>query len=157
LHVNKKGFFTDFIVILLRFADARLNKQLKKSYNMKKYFLVSGLFMFLFSCGGGETKPAENKTAENTAVDAAAAEKALELIGTKGCTACHAIDKKLIGPAYIDVSKKYEATDAIIDTLSNKVIKGGKGVWGEVPMTPNNVTPEEAKQMVTYILSLKNQ
>ena len=61
------------------------------------------------------------------------------------------------GPAYIEVSKKYEPTEKWIDSLAQKVIKGGKGVWGEVPMTANNVTPEEAKQMVTYILSLKNQ
>lgn len=126
---------------------------------MKKLFFVFGLSVALASCGGGEAKSADaaggEKTAEATAAPAVD-EKALELIGSKGCTACHAIDKKLIGPAYIDVSKKYEATPAMIDSLATKVIKGGKGVWGEVPMTPNNVTEEEAKTMVTYILGLKN-
>lgn len=123
---------------------------------MKKTFLILSAAIALYSCGGGEAKPAETKPAEATASTEAPKleDKALELIGSKGCTACHAIDKKVIGPAYIDVAKKYESTPAMIDSLSNKVIKGGKGVWGDVPMTANNVTPEEAKDMVTYILSL---
>lgn len=116
----------------------------------------------LFACGGEEKKP-EEKTSAATETPkpstSASAEKALELIGSKGCSpTCHAIDKKVIGPAYIDVSKKYDATPEMIDSLAHKVINGGKGVWGEVPMTPNtSVTLEEAKEMVTYILSLKNQ
>lgn len=123
---------------------------------MKKTFLILSVAIALYSCGGGEAKSAETKPAEATASTEAPKleDKALELIGSKGCTACHAIDKKVIGPAYIDVAKKYESTPAMIDSLSNKVIKGGKGVWGDVPMTANNVTPEEAKDMVTYILSL---
>jgi cytochrome c len=134
----------------------------KKTQEMKKALLAMSITIALYSCGGGD-KPAENKTdtsttATTTPAAPAASDRALELIGTKGCTACHAIDKKVIGPAYIDVSKKYEATPAIIDTLASKVIKGGVGVWGDVPMTANTtVTPEEAKEMVTYILSLKNQ
>lgn len=125
---------------------------------MKKLVLALNVTWMLASCGGGnETKTAEATPATPPA-EAVASEKALELIGSKGCTACHAIDKKLIGPAYIDVSKKYEATPEWIDSLAHKVIVGGKGVWGDVPMTANtNVTPEEAKEMVTYILSLKNQ
>ncbi len=126
---------------------------------MKKTFLILSAAIALYACGGGEAKPAETKPAEATAATEAPKleDKALELIGSKGCTACHAIDKKVIGPAYIDVSKKYESTPEMIDSLSHKVINGGKGVWGDVPMTANNVTPEEAKEMVTYILSLKNQ
>lgn len=126
---------------------------------MKKLLFAMSAAVLLYACGGSETaKPEEKKdeAAPQTAAVSSADEKALELIGSKGCTACHAIDKKVIGPAYIDVSKKYEASPAQIDSLANKVIKGGKGVWGEVMMTPNNVTPEEAKEMVTYILNLKN-
>lgn len=125
---------------------------------MKTLLCTAFAALVLMSCGGGNDKPADQQTTDKTAaVDPALEEKAVTLISTKGCTACHAIEKKLIGPAYMEVSKKYEASEAIIDTLANKIIKGGKGVWGEVMMTPNNVTPEEAKQMVTYILSLKNQ
>jgi cytochrome c len=123
---------------------------------MKSSLLGLGLVVVLASCGGNQSTPTPATSTEKKDL-LAANEKALELIGSKGCTACHAIDKKQIGPAYIEVSKKYEPTEKWIDSLAQKVIKGGKGVWGEVPMTANNVTPEEAKQMVTYILSLKNQ
>lgn len=123
-----------------------------------KWIVITAMATLAFiSCGGGDAKKSEQQAEVAKQADPALEEKALELIGSKGCTACHAIDKKLIGPSYIDVSKKYEATEAIIDTLAYKVINGGKGVWGEVPMTANNVTPEEAKLAVTYILSLKNQ
>ena len=71
----------------------------------------------------------------------------------KGCLACHKTDAKLIGPSYKEVAAKYSAAD--VDKLAEKVQKGGKGVWGAVPMAPNKVTPEEAKQLVTWILSLK--
>lgn len=126
---------------------------------MKKLLFAMSAAVLLYACGGSEAaKPEEKKeeAAAQTASVSSADEKALELIGSKGCTACHAIDKKVIGPAYIDVSKKYESSPAQIDSLATKVIKGGKGVWGDVMMTPNNVTPEEAKEMVTYILNLKN-
>lgn len=124
---------------------------------MKKILFTLSTAVALIACGGEDKKPTETTTTTPTAAAPAVDEKALELIGSKGCTVCHALDVKKIGPAYIDVSKKYEASQAIIDTLVNKVIHGGKGVWGEIPMTPNNVTPEEATTMVTYILNLKNQ
>ncbi len=70
------------------------------------------------------------------------------------CMACHAVDKKVVGPAYQDVAKKYTAKDEAM--LAEKVIKGGKGVWGPVPMPPNpSVTPDEANKLVKWILSLK--
>jgi cytochrome c len=131
---------------------------------MKKVLLAMSAAFILYACGGGGDKTAEVK--KDTPAIAATTPagpseddvKALELIGTKNCTgACHAMDKKVIGPAYIDVSKKYESTQANIDSLANKVVKGGSGVWGDIPMTPNPVTIEEAKIMVTYILSLKNK
>lgn len=73
----------------------------------------------------------------------------------KNCMACHTIDKKLVGPAYKEVAAKYRGQKDAVAKLSEKVIKGGSGVWGNVPMAPNNVTPDEAKQLVTWILSLK--
>lgn len=83
-------------------------------------------------------------------------ERGLELIGASDCTTCHAIDKKNIGPAYIDVAQKYENTEAVIDTLVSKVLKGGQGNWGAVPMTPHPNLPEaDAREMIKYILSLK--
>ena len=72
----------------------------------------------------------------------------------KGCTACHANDKKIIGPAYKDVSKKYKGDAKAPALLSVKVVKGGQGVWGPIPMPPNKVTDDEAKKLVAWILSM---
>lgn len=75
------------------------------------------------------------------------------LAKSKNCLTCHTVDKKLIGPAYKDIAAKYKASDAAM--LVDKIKKGGSGVWGTVPMTPNNVTDDEAKRLVTWILSQK--
>ncbi|MBK8745938.1 c-type cytochrome [Propionivibrio sp.] len=85
---------------------------------------------------------------------AAQAADEMALAKAKNCLACHAIDKKLVGPSYKDVAKKYTAKDEAM--LVEKVIKGSKGAWGPVPMPPNaSVTPEEASKLVKWILSLK--
>ena len=79
-----------------------------------------------------------------------------DLAQKKNCMACHAIDKKLVGPAYKDVAAKYAGQKDAVDKLAQKVIKGGTGVWGPVPMPANTtVTEAEAKQLVQWILSLK--
>ncbi len=76
------------------------------------------------------------------------------LAKSKNCMTCHNVDKKVVGPAYKEVAKKYTAKDEAM--LAEKVIKGGKGAWGAVPMPPNpKVTPEEASKLVKWILSLK--
>ncbi|MFZ2852820.1 MAG: c-type cytochrome [Rhodocyclaceae bacterium] len=76
------------------------------------------------------------------------------LAKSKNCLACHQVDKKVVGPAYKDVAKKYTAKDEAM--LVEKVLKGGKGSWGPVPMPPNAaVKPEEATKLVKWILSLK--
>jgi cytochrome c len=137
---------------------------------MKK--LVAMLFAaaIIYSCGDDSSKnesegskPAD--TAGTTTAPAPAApdaaadnEKALTLIGSSDCTTCHAIDRKVIGPAYKDVAKKYEDTPANVDTLISKIKHGGSGNWGNLVMTPHPDLPEEdARIMVKYILSLKNQ
>lgn len=79
-----------------------------------------------------------------------------ELAQKKNCMACHAIDKKVLGPAYKDVAAKYAGQKDAVDKLSQKVIKGGAGVWGPVPMPANTqVSEAEAKQLVQWILTLK--
>jgi cytochrome c len=77
-----------------------------------------------------------------------------KLLKDKGCTACHANDKKVIGPAYKEVAKKYKGDAGAAAKLAEKVIKGGSGVWGPVPMPPNKVTEDEAKKMVATILAM---
>jgi len=76
------------------------------------------------------------------------------LAKSKGCLNCHGIDNKIVGPAYKDVAKKYQGQN-VTDQLANKVMKGGGGVWGGMAMPPNAVTPDEAKQLVTWVLGLK--
>ena len=79
-----------------------------------------------------------------------------ELAKKNACTACHAIDKKLVGPAYKEVAKKYAGDATAEAKLIDKVKKGGVGVWGQVPMPPNaSVKDEDIKTLVKWVLSLK--
>ena len=83
-------------------------------------------------------------------------QKGLALIAGSDCLTCHKTSEKLIGPAYKDVSAKYEATESNIKMLAGKVISGGSGVWGAIPMTPHpQVKEEDAIAMVKYIMLLK--
>ena len=77
-----------------------------------------------------------------------------KLIKDKGCTACHANDKKVLGPTYKDVAKKYKGDAAAPAKLAEKITKGGQGVWGPIPMPPNKVSDDEAKKMVATILAM---
>ena len=82
--------------------------------------------------------------------------KAAEALMTKsGCVACHAIDKKVIGPAYKDVAAKYKNDKEAATKLAAKVKAGGQGVWGPIPMPPNAQVPEaDIKTLVAWILTL---
>ncbi|HZX58221.1 MAG TPA: c-type cytochrome [Mucilaginibacter sp.] len=148
---------------------------------MKKLFLVLGVSLTIAACGGNksgndsaaDSTSAANKTAATTEsnTDTAASHNGTDkaagtpstpgaqLIAKFDCLTCHKEQVKLIGPAYVDVAAKYSpSTPAIVDTLANKVIKGGSGHWGTVPMTPHPaVSMDDAKTMVTYILSLKKK
>jgi cytochrome c len=77
------------------------------------------------------------------------------LAKSKNCMACHAIDKKLVGPAYKDVAAKYKGDAKAPAMLAEKIKAGGKGVWGQIPMPPNNVTPEEAAKLAAWVLAQK--
>ena len=79
-----------------------------------------------------------------------------ELAKKNGCTACHSVDKKLVGPAYKDVAAKYRGNAKAHATLAERVKKGSVGVWGQVPMPPNaGVKDEDVKALVSWITSLK--
>ncbi len=130
---------------------------------MKKFFTLIVFAATIAACGGGEKKetpsaeslgeaaPTKNDLSSNPDY-----QKGLELIGKSDCLTCHKVREKLIGPAYAEVAAKYDNTEATIQLLAGKIIKGGKGVWGEVPMTPHpQITQADAEQMVKYILLLK--
>lgn len=83
-------------------------------------------------------------------------EKGAQLISSSDCLSCHKEKIKIIGPAYEDVAKKYDATEKNIEMLAGKIIEGGSGVWGDIPMTPHPaLSKSDAEEMVRYILSLK--
>ncbi len=134
---------------------------------MKKLFIILsfGGLGLIASCGGGNDKNAETEARKDQSKDEAKEdpadnpdyEKGLALVGKNDCLTCHKINEASTGPAYKAVAAKYANTPEIIDQLSNKVIKGGSGNWGVVPMTPHpNLSKEDAVAMVKYVLSLKN-
>jgi len=135
---------------------------------MKKILVVLGICSILFACNSAEkSESTEDTTAavEQTAVDTSAAApasagsaKGEQLISGSDCLTCHKVDAKIVGPSYIDVANKYEATDANIEMLAGKIINGGSGSWGEIPMAPHaSLSTDDAKEMVKYILSLKTK
>jgi cytochrome c len=78
------------------------------------------------------------------------------LAKANNCMACHAVDKKLVGPAYKDVAKKHGNDASKADMLAAKIIKGGSGVYGAIPMPANpKVSEADAKKLATWVLSLK--
>ena len=80
----------------------------------------------------------------------------MELAQKNACTACHAVDKKLVGPAYKDVAAKYASDGEAVAKLSVKIIKGGVGNWGQIPMPANpQVTQADAETLAKWIMSTK--
>lgn len=76
------------------------------------------------------------------------------LLAKNACMACHAVDRKLVGPSYQDIAKKYKGDAQAVDKLSAKVKKGGAGVWGPIPMPPHaHVSDADINKMVKWILA----
>ncbi|MEI8110398.1 MAG: c-type cytochrome [Chitinophagia bacterium] len=126
---------------------------------MKKITTALLALSFLCSCGNqGEKK--ESTSAASSITDLSSNpdyQKGLELIAKSDCLTCHKVSEKLIGPAYKEVAAKYENTEENITMLAGKIIKGGQGVWGQIPMTAHpQLSESDAKQMVKYILLLKS-
>jgi cytochrome c len=78
------------------------------------------------------------------------------LAQAKNCMSCHAVENKLVGPSYKDVANKYKGDKSAVDKMATKIIKGGAGVWGPVPMPANaQVNEAEAKKLAAWVLGLK--
>lgn len=129
---------------------------------MKKLFVIVAMGCLAVACGGGNDEKKEEGKEETKEVAAEPKakspdyEKGLALVAKSDCFTCHDINTKKVGPAYKDVAAKYEENDAVVDSLANKVIKGGAGNWGQVPMTPHaQLSKDDAKAMVRYVLGLK--
>ena len=129
---------------------------------MKKIILITLVTASLWSCGN---KKEADKTAEDSMsikemttdeeeIIAPEFQKGAALIANSDCLSCHKNNEQVVGPSYYDVAAKYSVAD--IDMLAASIINGGKGNWGEIPMTPHpDLKIEDAKEMVKYILSLK--
>ncbi len=90
------------------------------------------------------------------ALSATPALASMDLAKAKNCTACHAVDKKLVGPSYKDVAAKYASDKEAVAKLSVKIIKGGVGSWGQIPMPANpQVTQADAETLAKWILTVK--
>ncbi|PUE28818.1 cytochrome C' [Limnohabitans sp. Jir61] len=80
----------------------------------------------------------------------------LALATSKNCMACHALDKRIVGPSYKDVAAKYAGDKTAADRLATKIQKGGGGVWGPMPMPANTqVNDAEAKKLAAWVLTVK--
>ncbi len=82
--------------------------------------------------------------------------RGLAKVEASDCSSCHAVEDKIIGPAFLDIAMEYENNEKNINLLASKVIEGGAGVWGDYAMPPHNgLSEQDAKDMVAYILKLK--
>jgi cytochrome c len=127
---------------------------------MKKTLIIFTFIAIIASCGSNENKTSENTGANEPAATAAPAdpeaEKGLTLVGQSDCFTCHQVVDNSTGPAYQAIAERYKDQPGAIDSLAQKIIKGGAGNWGTVPMTPHpTLSEEDAKTMVKYVLSLK--
>ena len=143
---------------------------------MRKLVLILGICSVIAACNNSQsgsdadtTSAGANQSAvaQQSSVDTnvnkigttstvSSSNKGEELITKSDCLTCHKVDVKLLGPAYQEVAAKYDATEENIAMLAGKIIKGGAGNWGDIPMLAHpSVTEDDAKEMVKYILSLK--
>ena len=127
---------------------------------MKKYFVAFAVLVTIVACGSGNDKKDEKAAAPTTAGSDLSKnpdyQKGLELVAGSDCLTCHKVSSKLTGPPYREVAAKYENTEENVTMLAGKIVKGGSGNWGAIPMTPHPALSEaDAKQMVKYILLLK--
>jgi cytochrome c len=135
---------------------------------MKKTLLILGcITLAIASCGNPDSKTEESTSTTTTTASADTATTVSaqttgevlpgeKLVATADCVGCHNKTQKVIGPAYVDIAAKYPSNEENINKLADVIIAGSKGTWGELPMTPHpNLSKDDAKTMVTWILSLK--
>jgi len=134
---------------------------------MKKIAILTTFVFALFAVNTTFAQKVVKKTTTKTTVvkkttpaagkvSAVTLEQGKQLLAKNDCLSCHKVDVKIVGPAYKDVAKKYPNNAENVEKLTQKVIAGGSGVWGDVPMSAHpSVPPADIKKMVQYILSVK--
>jgi cytochrome c len=136
---------------------------------MKKLFLLIALVgiasVSITSCGSKKEDAKEEDAYDDYATAEPAKESSTDLIAQgqalvdgSDCKTCHHPTNKIIGPSHTDVAKKYEFTKANVTLLAGKIINGGSGVWGEIPMAPHaGMSMADAEKMAMYVLSLDGE
>lgn len=133
---------------------------------MKKitfYLGIATIGALMAACGPKkEGKNTEEYVSTETAAEAPAGGDAIAmgeaLVKASDCKTCHHKVNKIIGPSHTDVAKKYEFTKANVEMLAQKIVKGGTGVWGEIPMSPHaDISSGDAEKMARYVLSLDGE
>lgn len=140
---------------------------------MKKLFILLVLVGFaswtLTSCGKKEEAAKEETKTEDEAYEKYEEPKdnstpdemiaqGKTLADASDCKTCHHAENKLVGPSHTEVAKKYEFTQANVTLLADKIIAGGFGVWGQIPMTPHpDISKADAEKMAMYVLSLDGE
>lgn len=128
---------------------------------MRKFLFVPLAFGVLVACNSGSKSPEAKKEDTPAAANDLSGnpdyKKGLALIAKSDCLTCHAVEDKINGPSYREVANKYAGMpDTIVAHLAKKIIDGGSGVWGSIPMTPHaGLSQEDAEGMVKYVLLLK--
>lgn len=131
---------------------------------MKRIFITAMAFAVLVACNSNSDKgdkktdgATDNKTEEVDITQSPEYQEGLELISKSDCLTCHKVDERLTGPSYREVANKYaDQAPGVIPQLAEKIVKGGSGVWGEVPMLAHpTISQSDAEKMVKYILLLK--
>lgn len=133
--------------------------------NQTSYLVFAAALSFaVYACGSKKETtntedygtPTEEATAPVTAADAIT--QGESLVKASDCKTCHHAVNKIIGPSHTDVAKKYEFTTANVELMASKIIKGGSGVWGEIPMSAHaDISQADAEKMARYVLSLDGE
>jgi len=134
---------------------------------MKKVFVLLAavsVMTWSMSCGGKKEEPkaAEEEDSYVAEPKKASPEEMIKegqaLVDGADCKTCHHPTNKIVGPSHTDVAKKYEFTQANVTLLAGKIITGGSGVWGEIPMSPHaGLSQSDAEKMAMYVLSLDGE
>lgn len=124
---------------------------------MRTILIAFVIMIGLASCGGKKSDQAEQDQPAQLSTGQLVAIGKL-LVDESDCKTCHHPTNKIIGPAHTEVAEKYEFNDENIKLLAGRIINGGSGVWGEIPMTPHaDVSQEDAEKMAMYVLSLDGE
>lgn len=117
-----------------------------------KIHLIPIMF-FLAACGGSTKNEAGGISTKADQI-----KEGEQLVNAGDCKTCHHQVNKIIGPAHLEVARRYDFTEANVKLLAGRIINGGSGVWGDIPMNPHpDLSVADAEKMARYVLSLDGE